>query len=183
MKIIKYEIKKGDTLVSIAKEFNLPINELLDFHNSHAILTQQIFSTHIPIHINELFIPIKKEKIIYKPFEQIEFQQKARYRCEQINTSKFNNNLVYYFNQKFQYLLKLNLEEEVGFVKLEDYIKEASPKTSEEVFDFIEETEKIKNNFFFLKQLRENSKNSEQKKNSKRLGRISGNKAFKNAFY
>lgn len=149
MKIIKYEIKKGDTLVSIAKEFDLPMNELLDFHNSHAILTQQIFSTHIPVHIKELFIAAKKGKTINKPVEQIDFQQKARYRCEQINTSKFNNNLVHYFNQRFQYLLKLNLEEEIGFVKLEDYSKEVSPKISEEVFDFIEETEKIKNNVFF----------------------------------
>ncbi|KFF18899.1 LysM peptidoglycan-binding domain-containing protein [Chryseobacterium sp. JM1] len=144
-----YEIKKGDTLVTIAKEFGLTINELLDFHNSHAILTQQIFSTHIPFHIKELFTPAKKEEIKKKSFEQIDFQQKARYRCEQINTSKFNNNLVYYLNQRFQYVLKLNVEEEIGFVKLEDYSKESSPKTLEEVFDFIEETEKIKNNVFF----------------------------------
>ena len=32
---------------------------------------------------------------------------------------------------------------------VETYIKESSPKVSEEVFDFIEETEKIKNNVFF----------------------------------
>lgn len=149
MKFKQYEIKKGDTLFAIAKESGLTINELLDFHNSHAILTQQIFSTHIPVHIKELFIPVKKEERKNKPFEQIDFQQKARYRCEQINTSKFNNNLIHYFNQRFQYLLKLNLEEEIGFVKLEDYSKESSPKVSEEVFDFIEETEKIKNNIFF----------------------------------
>lgn len=149
MEVIKYEIKRGDTLLTIAKEFGLTINELLDFHNSQAILTQQIFNTHIPVHIKELFIPAKKEETKNKPFEQIDFQQKARYRCEQINTSKFNNNLVHYFNQRFQYLLKLNLEEKIGFVKLEDYSKESSPKVSEEVFDFIEETEKIKNNVFF----------------------------------
>ncbi|KFF07830.1 hypothetical protein [Chryseobacterium luteum] len=62
MEIIKYKIQVGDTLHSIAEKFDRPVNELLDFHNSQAVLTQQINSEYIPIHIDVILINAKYEK-------------------------------------------------------------------------------------------------------------------------
>ncbi|MFP3833303.1 LysM peptidoglycan-binding domain-containing protein [Chryseobacterium sp. SIMBA_028] len=152
MEFIKYEIKKGDTLQSIAEKYELDAKELQTFHNQNCGITEIILKEHFPPHLEYLLIEknaIKQKKIQKARNGELEFTQQARYRCEQINTSKFNDNLVHYVEQRFQYLLKHNLSIETGFVKLEDYNKDISPKFLEETFDFIEATDKIKNHVFF----------------------------------
>lgn len=63
MDFIKYKIEKGDTLETIAEKFNKTVNELLNFHNSNSVLTQQINSEHIPIHIDTILINSNYEKL------------------------------------------------------------------------------------------------------------------------
>ncbi len=62
---IKYKIEKGDTLQTIAEKFDQTVNELLEFHNSHSVLTQQINSERIPIHIDTILIDSNHEKLKY----------------------------------------------------------------------------------------------------------------------
>jgi len=143
MEIIKYEIKKGDTLESIAIQQGLPVRELVNFHNENCGLTNMIIGDKVPIQLT--FILLEKEK---KDINEEDICA-ARYRCEQINTSKFNGNLVHYVEQNFQYLLKINFQEKTGHVKLEDYKKNMSPALIAETFDFIKATERIKNNVSF----------------------------------
>ena len=50
---------------------------------------------------------------------------------------------------QFQYLLKMNLSNKTAYVKLEDYNKNISPAMIADTFDFIEATERIKNNILF----------------------------------
>lgn len=149
MDYIKYDIKEGSTLESIAKEKGISVKELLDFHNSKASMTQQIYGDHIPLHVVSINIP--SQKIAKVDFESAKIEEgtSTRYRCEQVNTSKFSGNIVHYFNQKFQYLLKQNLEYRIAQVKLEDYSQESTTNTINDVFCFIAETEKIKNNVKF----------------------------------
>ena len=56
MQIFEYKIKKGDTLESIAKEYERSIKELIDFHNSKSLPTRQIYNDYIPIHIDVIMI-------------------------------------------------------------------------------------------------------------------------------
>lgn len=98
-------------------------------------------------------VPIQLDWIILNKGEKVsglqnedEFPLRSRFRCEQVNTSRFNGNLVHYVQQQFQYYVKQDLSNSLVHVKLEDYNKEITPKFLEESFDFIEATEKIKNN-------------------------------------
>ncbi|SHM14945.1 LysM domain-containing protein [Chryseobacterium carnipullorum] len=152
MEFIKYEIQKGDTLKSIAEKYDLDANEMKIFHNENCGITGIILNDDLPLHLKYILINkniIHQKKKNKAKSGELDFNQQARYRCEQINTSKFNNNLVHYVEQHFQYLLKHNLSLETGYVKLEDYNKEISPKFLEETFDFIEKTDRIKNNVLF----------------------------------
>lgn len=62
MEFIKYEIQKGDTLESIAKKYERTVNEVLDFHNSQSLLTQQIHSLSIPIHVKTILLNAEYKK-------------------------------------------------------------------------------------------------------------------------
>lgn len=147
MELIKYEIKNGDTLQSVAEFHNISVKELIKFHNENCGLTNLIIGDQIPLQLNYLLIEKNRVKKVSETND--DFEDKARYRCEQINTSKFNDNLVHYVEQKFQYLLKLNLTKEKAFVSLENYSHQISPNFLSETFDFIEATDKIKNNVLF----------------------------------
>lgn len=148
MEIVKYEIKKEDTLELIAEKEGISVKELIDFHNDNCGLTNMIIGNEIPMQLNFLILEKNRKKQIEKS-KTNEFENKSRYRCEQINTSKFNGNLVHYVEQKFQYLLKMNLSNKTAYVKLEDYNKNISPAMIADTFDFIEATERIKNNILF----------------------------------
>lgn len=147
MEIIKYEIQKGDTLESIAAKEHISVEELVGFHNENCGLTHMIIGSEIPLQLN--FVLLEKDRSQHNSPDHQGFENQCRYRCEQVNTSKFNGVLEHYVEQKFQYLLKLNFSERKGYVKLEDYNKSISPAIIADTFDFIEATEKIKNNVVF----------------------------------
>ena len=54
MEIFENRIKKGDTLESIAKEYNITVDELVDFHNKNCGITQQIIGSDLPFHLEFL---------------------------------------------------------------------------------------------------------------------------------
>lgn len=62
MEFIKYKIQKEDTLKLIAEKFDRSVDELLNFHNDHSVLTQKINGKYIPIHIDIILINAKYEK-------------------------------------------------------------------------------------------------------------------------
>ncbi|PQA96916.1 hypothetical protein B0A69_02300 [Chryseobacterium shigense] len=62
MEFIKYEIQRDDTLESIAEKYGRTVNELLDFHNSQSLLTQQIHSAYIPMHIDTILLSSEYKK-------------------------------------------------------------------------------------------------------------------------
>lgn len=144
MEVIKYEIQRGDTLESIAETQKISVKELVKFHNENCGLTNMIIGSDIPIQIS--FLLLEKDR---KLDTSDETGENARYRCEQINTSKFNGNLVHFVEQNFQYLIKANLYKKKVYVKLEEYRKKMSPVIISDAFDFIEATEKIKNDVSF----------------------------------
>ncbi|KFF73335.1 hypothetical protein HX13_21015 [Chryseobacterium sp. P1-3] len=49
MEYSKYQVKRGDTLESIAEKYQMTGKELLAFHNSHSPVTQQFF-WRLPAH-------------------------------------------------------------------------------------------------------------------------------------
>ncbi|MCW3161410.1 LysM peptidoglycan-binding domain-containing protein [Chryseobacterium oryctis] len=160
MNLVKYEIQKSDTLESIANKHNVSVEELVDFHNQNSGMTNVIIGDTLPIHLKfvivskELVKKQKKKKI--KDGEKPSFDKKARYRCEQVNTTKINGDLVQFVEQKFQYLLKIDTVDGLGYVNREDYLKKITPPVMLNVLDFIEETDKIKHNILFT--LDENGK-------------------------
>ena len=79
----------------------------------------------------------------------IEVENEARYRCEQINKSEVDGNMVHFAEQKFQYLLQQSITEKIAKVKLEEHLYNFSPPVLNLSFEFISKTEFIKNNVFF----------------------------------
>lgn len=121
MEILKYEIKQGDTLQSIAERYAISAEELVDFHNSKANMTQQIYGDQISIHINLLFVHFdtdrKKQNKSVK--EEMHLFQSARYRCEQIKISRINNEVITLSASTLsEYLLTMD-QKDKGFVKVD----------------------------------------------------------------
>lgn len=153
MKILDYEIQKGDTLESIAAKHNISVNDLVAFHNQNCGITQLIIGNELSIVINYIFIDAEYQKKIkienYNQNEHSTFEQKTRYRCEQINTTKINGILAHFMQQNFQYVVKYDKKIEVYHVQLEDYIFETNPTYLTPSFNFISKTEFIKHNVLF----------------------------------
>jgi LysM repeat protein len=62
MEFIKYEIKKGDTLESIAAKQGISVKELVDFHNLYCGTTNFIIGNTLPIHLQTLWVEKKTKK-------------------------------------------------------------------------------------------------------------------------
>ena len=60
MEIIEYQIQQVDTLESIAEKYNITVEELVDYHNQHCGITQQILGDKIPINVNLIFLRNKQ---------------------------------------------------------------------------------------------------------------------------
>ncbi|TWP31055.1 LysM domain-containing protein [Apibacter muscae] len=65
MEYEKYKVSRGDTLESIAKELNLSVAQLREFHNRHCELPYLLGSGKIPSSVKE---------ILYLPLQEIEEQ-------------------------------------------------------------------------------------------------------------
>lgn len=151
MEFIKYIIKKGDTLQSIAEKEKMSTKDLIDFHNANNPITQSITGDHLPIHLKYIFLPPKavREAEEKKKQEFKDFERKTRYRCEQVNTSKINGSLVHFLQQNFQYVVKNHYKNNKFFVGLEDHHFDFNPTYLNPSFAFISKTEFIKNQVFF----------------------------------
>lgn len=62
MEFIKYEIKRGDTLESIALEYSLNVTELINFHNLYCGTTNFIIGNKLPIHLQYLLLERKLKR-------------------------------------------------------------------------------------------------------------------------
>lgn len=153
MNFIQYKIQKKDTLQSIAEKQQISVKELVDFHNQHSGMTGVIIGNALPIHLEHIFVSkehIKKQKVkSIKEGDKVTFNQKARYRCVQVNTTSINGEVAQFVEQKFQYLLKMDTVNQLGSVKREDYLKKMTPPVMLDVLDFIAETDHIKHNTLF----------------------------------
>ncbi|MBV8326141.1 LysM domain-containing protein [Chryseobacterium sp.] len=153
MEFIQYKIQKKDTLESIAEKQKISVNELVDFHNQHSGITGVIIGSTLPIHLEHIIVSkehLKKQKVrSIREGEKVPFNQKARYRCEQVNTTSINGEVAQFVEQKFQYLLKIDTVHNIGSVKREDYLKKMTPPVMLNVLDFIAETDQIKHNILF----------------------------------
>ena len=160
---MEYKIHKvvaEEKLSDIAEKYNVSIDEIKK-ENPEARFFKAFLGPEYAGHLQNLKIPIHK-KVIPKveksdfPVEKIEFNYKARYRCEQTNSTKVNSVLTSYTNQKTQILLEQILEQNFGKTKLEEFIYEVIPPVLESSFELVKETEFIKNDAYF--KLSENGK-------------------------
>lgn len=151
MEFTKYKVQQGDTLQTIAEKEKISVKDLINFHNAHSLITQSITGDYLPIHLEYVFLPLQsvREAEEKKRQESKEFERKSRYRCEQVNTSKINGNLVHFLQQNFQYVVKSHFRNNKFFVGLEDHHFDFNPTYLNPSFAFISKTEFIKNQVFF----------------------------------
>ena len=153
MEFKKYIIRDGDTLKSIAEECGLSVSELLDFHNFLATMTQQIFGDHIPLHINEFFIPLHKKISEKKTSDNIKSEHTEKYRCEQTVVTKLNGIPTNTAKTKREFLIRKFLDDQNIFVevKILDNIIEINPTQYQEAIDLVSELDNIKCDGIILK--------------------------------
>ncbi len=152
--IFKHRIKKEDTLISLANEYETTVEELKAYHNSFSGATSLIVADVLPIHLD--YININKKSVVDKEIKSngsgsIDFDNKARYRCEQNNLVLVDGNPNFSAQIKSQYLL--SHKNNIGFslidVVLEDYINAIQPSGMETAFDLIKQIEWIRDHIIF----------------------------------
>lgn len=145
MEIIKYEIKKGDTLQSIAEKEHQSIDEIIRFHNDNCGLTHMIIGNEIPFQLNFLLIS-KSGPVKSSSGQKDEMVPKARYRCEQVNISKINNEIIHLAAvTNSEYLVKQNQEDRSVFeVRLTDTAFTVDPVIYKQGFEFSLELERLR---------------------------------------
>jgi len=148
MKIIKYKIEQGENLTSIADKFNVDTEELKKFHNTHSGFSNMILSDSIPLHLNTIFIEQKKfEDSLIKngKMESLNFEGVARYRSEQLNMSRINNEIITLSaNTIYEFLVKKAENTNVFEVELTDSDFSVEPAIYESGFLFAQKLEKLK---------------------------------------
>ncbi len=145
MEIIKYEIKKGDTLQSIAQKEHQPVDEIIRFHNENCGLTHMIIGDEIPFQLN--FLLINNSNPVKNSYRQKDgMVMKARYRCEQVNISKINNETIHLAAVTHsEYLVKQNKEDKHIFeIALTDTAFTVDPVIYKQGFEFSLELEKLR---------------------------------------
>jgi len=168
-----YRIQREEKLEDLARQIGISVEKLQEL-NPQMETFKNFWGTETFVAVNQMIkVPIKIKKRSYgnenldfdfiksqeerearlseqeKFLRDLTFDQQARYRCEQVNISKVNGNMVHFVEQKFQYLLKNNLDQKIGYVKLEEHLYNFSPPILNLSFEFISKTEFIKNNVFF----------------------------------
>ncbi|WP_080778285.1 LysM peptidoglycan-binding domain-containing protein [Chryseobacterium phocaeense] len=152
MEFIKYEIKKRDTLESIAQDNKLTVNEIINFHNEHSGTTGLIIGNKLPIHLKYLLLERKSEDEMKKAaeaFEGRDYQQKIRYRCEQFNTTKLEDRISFHCNTKKEYTVEKNLQQAKARVKLKEYLYKINPENLGLAIEAVKDLEFDKENVVF----------------------------------
>lgn len=145
MEIIKYEVKQGDTLESIADKHQITIKTLVDFHNSHSSVTQQFYGNQLPLHIKIIILPFITKEEQKSNLDTIDYDQRATYRCEQLNVTRIEEDVKSYSQLKKEYKVKYNLPKRLIDVELCDFFYEFNPPALSRVFDFVSEVDYIRN--------------------------------------
>lgn len=73
----------------------------------------------------------------------------AKYRCEQVNTTKIDGKLTSNSTQKFQFYVEIFPATKTAKVKLEDHYYNMNPPVLNKIFDFITKTESIRQDVSF----------------------------------
>lgn len=146
MELLKYEIKNGDTLESIALKHSLNIADLINFHNLYCGATSFIIGDKLPIHLQYLILEKKTEEEKNAAIEQKEYQKKARYRCEQFNTTKVEDRITFHCNTKKEYLVEKDSANEKVRVKLKEYLYKINPENLSPAIEAVKDLEFDKEN-------------------------------------
>lgn len=146
MEFIKYDIKKGDTLESIADKQGISIQELINFHNLYCGTTNFIIGEKLPIHLQSLLLEKKTKEEISKIIEDKNFPLKARYRCEQFNTTKLEDRISFHCNTKKEYTVEKNAAHTRAKVKLKEYLYKINPENMALAIEAVKELEFDKEN-------------------------------------
>lgn len=83
--------------------------------------------------------------------KNLTFDQQARYRCEQLNTTKVEDRISFHYNTKKQYLLKNNVVENISKVQLEEYLYKINPDNLGHTIEAMKKLEYDKENVVFKK--------------------------------
>jgi hypothetical protein len=148
MKFIKYKIVQGDTLESIAGKYDTSVETLKSFHNSHCGIASLIISDKLPIQLEYVII----DQHIYKEVinkndgvEKLEFNQNARYRCEQLNISRLNSETITLSaNTYLEFLVRKIENTDIFNVDLKDFNFSVDPAVYEKGFLFAQKLEKLR---------------------------------------
>lgn len=148
MKVIRYEIKKGDTLASIAEKYEIEIESLKTFHNSHSGIASLIIGDKLPIQLNHLIINAESFKDFLHKNQIIKdlcFNFKSRYRCEQLNITRVNNEVITMSASTYlEFLVQKADYSSIFNINMTDFTFSVDPAVFEKGFDFSHKFEKIK---------------------------------------
>lgn len=149
-KYIKYEIKAGETLKSIANNHNLNVDDLISFHNENSGITQKIH-TEIPIHLKYILIK-QKESVAQEKVSDRFLESNLKYRCEQNVFTYINQIPVSNATTKRDFSVNLKVIEEKLFVKVRllDNILEVNPSNYTEAANVVAQLDLIKCNEVIL---------------------------------
>ncbi|WP_308006211.1 LysM peptidoglycan-binding domain-containing protein [uncultured Chryseobacterium sp.] len=149
MEFIKYEIKKGDTLESIAAKQGISVKELVDFHNLYCGTTNFIIGNTLPIHLQTLWVEKKTKEEINRAIEDVKFPRKTRYRCEQFNTTKLEDRITFHCNTKKEYVVEKDAASTKAKVRLKEYLYKINPENMALAIEAVKELEFDKENVIF----------------------------------
>lgn len=148
MKFIQYKIQKGDTLESIAGKYEIDVEYLKNFHNSHSGIASLIIGDKLPIQLNHVIINAESFKdVLHKNqnVKDLDFNFKSRYRCEQLNISKINNEVVTMSASTYsEFLVRKTDYRAIFNINLTDFTFSVDPVVFEKGFEFSHKFEKIK---------------------------------------
>lgn len=152
MEIIEYKIKKGDTLESIAKEYNISTEELVSFHNKNCGITQQIIGNEIPFH-SKIIIMNKQWNVwsirSINEIEEFIFSQNFNYRTDLTVATKLENSIIDNTTYKSQYNVKIDDRRHFISVILDESHVYSSPELVQKGMELIADIDKIKCNSIF----------------------------------
>ncbi|OCA70271.1 LysM peptidoglycan-binding domain-containing protein [Chryseobacterium arthrosphaerae] len=150
MEIIRYDIKKGDTLESIANDHDLSVKELINFHNDNCGLTSMIIGKEIPIQLNFLLLEKNREKRIVNIND--EYEDTARYRCEQTVITKLNGIPTNTADTKREYIVKKRKINNIPVVEVSitDQIVVMNPNQYQDAVLLVADLDRIKCNGVIL---------------------------------
>lgn len=149
MEFIKYQIKRGDTLESIALKHELSVAELINFHNLYCGTTNFIIGDRLPIHLQYLILK-RTEDEKKETVEEKEFQKRARYRCEQFNTTKVEDRVTFHCNTKKEYIVEKDLANGKAKVQLKEYLYKINPENLSPAIEAVKDLEFDKENAILI---------------------------------